>query len=370
MTTAVPSLPSQTVNLFRFEQRGAWLALAGILCTFFGLSWDIQWHADVGPDTFWTVPHLFVYAGAAFSGVASLVVILMSTARARREQAPHWISILGGRFSGAIGFFVSGFGALGFLLFGLFDQWWHLIYGFDVTLNSPPHIGLILSMIVTMVGAALIFVQGRRVHAIGFVLSIAVSVSFALPVLSFLFKELGQSWAFLLFPGMFFGLAMLMVASVTRNVWWVLGLTVLIAAFRTINWYGIPLADQVYASALGYAVKDDAKGFAYIPYLTPMLAPLAGLAVVAVLSLWRRFGWNVQVGALVAGALAGPLLFLGSPVIHLAQMPAVISVVMLITAAFGWLGWQLGVVLHYANNDLNGENPLVGSRLPRRDMTA
>lgn len=370
MTTAVPSTRSQTVKLFRFEQRGAWLALAGILCTFFGLSWDIQWHADVGPDTFWTLPHLFVYAGAAFSGLASLIVILMSTAWARRERAPHWISILGGRFSGAVGFVVSGFGALGFLLFGLFDQWWHLIYGFDVTLNSPPHIGLVLSMIVTMIGAALIFVQGRRVQAVGFVLSIAVGVSFALPVLSFLFKELDQSWAFLLFPGMFFGLALLLVASVTRNVWWVLGLTVLIAVFRTINWYGIPLADHAYASALGYVVKDDAKGFAYIPYLTPMLAPLAGLAVAAVLSFWNRSGRNVQVGALVAGALAAPLLFLGNPVIDLLQIPVVIPVIMLVTAAFGWLGWQLGVVLHYTNGDLNDDPFLTGAGLPGQDVTA
>ena len=367
MTALQSTTQASSADLYGFEQRGAWLALAGILCTFFGLSWDIQWHADVGPDTFWTVPHLFVYAGAAFSGLASLVVILMSTARARRERALHWIPVLGGRFHGAVGFVVSGFGALGFLLFGLFDQWWHLIYGFDVTLNSPPHIGLVLSMIVTMIGAALIFVQGQRVHGTGFVLSVAVSVAFALPVLTFLFRELGQVWAFVVFPGLFLGVAMLLVASVTRNLWWVMGLTLLVAAFRTINWYGIPLADQAYASILGYAVKDDAKGFAYVPYLTPMLAPLAGLGVAAVLAVWKRLGWNAQIGVPLASALVGPLLYLGSPAIHLGQTPLLIPVVMLVTAVSGWLGWQLGVVLHYANDDLR---PAAGGRAATGDVTA
>jgi hypothetical protein len=30
----------------------------------FGLAWDIRWHSLVGRDTFFTPPHLLLYAGA------------------------------------------------------------------------------------------------------------------------------------------------------------------------------------------------------------------------------------------------------------------------------------------------------------------
>ena len=53
----------------------AGFVLGGTLISLIGLTWDIQWHSDVGPDTFFTLPHLFLYAGSAFSGLASLVVV-------------------------------------------------------------------------------------------------------------------------------------------------------------------------------------------------------------------------------------------------------------------------------------------------------
>ncbi|GGJ66693.1 hypothetical protein [Deinococcus aquiradiocola] len=351
MTPDSRSLVSSAPNVPRpeFERLGAWVALLGILSTFFGLSWDIQWHVDVGPDTFWTVPHLFVYSGAALSGLASLLVVLLATARASSEAAPHWITILGGRFRGPVGFFVSGFGALAFLLFGLFDQWWHLVYGFDVVLDSPPHIGLLLSMVVTMIGAALIFVQGRQVQVWGFVTSLAVSVAFALPVFSLMMAQLEQTWAFLVFPGLFMGLALALAVSVTRQVRWALVLTLLVAAFRAINWYGVPWADTVYAHALGYTLRESAEGYAFVPALAPLLSPLVGLVVTGVLAFWRARRWNAQIGMAAALAVTGPLLFVGHPFVPVTLDPVVLAVGAAVAGAAGWLGWQLGVVIRHAN---------------------
>src|SRR5205823_13381088 len=57
--------------------------LGGTVLSLVGLTWDMQWHEDVGPDTFFTVPHLFLYAGSAVAGLASLVVVLATTSATR-----------------------------------------------------------------------------------------------------------------------------------------------------------------------------------------------------------------------------------------------------------------------------------------------
>ncbi|GGR28213.1 hypothetical protein [Deinococcus ruber] len=340
-----PPLSPFVLTRPRFERVGALLTLLGIMLSFFGLSWDIQWHADVGPDTFWTLPHLFVYSGSTLTGLACLTVSLISSSRFRTHADPSWIPVLGGRFHAPTGFVITGLGALSFLLFGLFDQWWHTKYGFDVTLNSPPHIGLLVSLLACMGGTTLMFVQGQRIRPLEFSVSVAVSLGFALPVLTFLLLEMHQNVQFVVFPVLFFSVAMLLVAAVTRTVWWVLAMTLVFAAFRTFHWYGIPLFDQLYAHSLGYEVRPDARGFAYIPFLMPMFAPLAGLTVSAVLAGWQKLGWHAATGAATAAGLAAPLLYLDGSTVHLAQTPALIPLLMVLGAAFGWVGWQLGTVL-------------------------
>jgi hypothetical protein len=62
------------------------LVTLGTVASLFGISWDIQWHVDVGPDTFYTLPHLMLYSGTAIAGITSLTVVLMTTARQRAGQ--------------------------------------------------------------------------------------------------------------------------------------------------------------------------------------------------------------------------------------------------------------------------------------------
>ena len=70
---------------------GAWVVLLGTAITTIGLSWDIQWHVEVGPDTFFTLPHLFLYSGSAVSGIASLVMVLLATSAQRAGRTwPRW----------------------------------------------------------------------------------------------------------------------------------------------------------------------------------------------------------------------------------------------------------------------------------------
>jgi hypothetical protein len=106
--------------LFRL---GALGLLLSALSGFLGGVWDIQWHEDVGPDTFFTAPHLLLYLGAAGAGLTSLAVTLMSTWWVRRgaEPDPALVPLLWRTFWAPLGFVVAGSGALVFLFFGLFD---------------------------------------------------------------------------------------------------------------------------------------------------------------------------------------------------------------------------------------------------------
>ena len=94
--TAIPNSRPQITSLEwrQFERIGAWIVLLGVFTTLFGLSWDVDWHSKVGPDTFWTLPHIFVYSGAALTGFAALTVVLLCTFSPRQAG---WISILGKR---------------------------------------------------------------------------------------------------------------------------------------------------------------------------------------------------------------------------------------------------------------------------------
>jgi hypothetical protein len=134
--------------------------LASELLIFAGTIWDIQWHQDVGPDTFFTAPHLLVYSGAMFAGLSCLAVVLACTWRARQPGAPSdpaVVPILRRTFWAPPGFILGGIGASLWLVFGLYDQWWHRIYGFDVTLESAPHTGLSLADMTTLVGCISVF---------------------------------------------------------------------------------------------------------------------------------------------------------------------------------------------------------------------
>lgn len=145
----------------------AFVMLAGTLISLSGLTWDIDWHLDVGPDSFFTLPHLLIYSGGAIAGVTSLVMVLRATAAQRKGQDPD--PTVGGRaykvlgvFAAPIGYLVGGVAAASFLLYGLYDEWWHGLYGFDVTVASPPHQGWLTSICVTMIGTAIVFAAAHE----------------------------------------------------------------------------------------------------------------------------------------------------------------------------------------------------------------
>lgn len=134
---------------------GAQLLTLALILFVAGAAWDIQWHPSVGRDRVLSSPHILLLAGIALSGLLSLALILLDSWRARRGPAvgEHNSTLVLGAFRAPIGLYMVGVGALlGTLAFPL-DDYWHTLYGIDVTLWAPFHIMIISSMVLAGVGA-------------------------------------------------------------------------------------------------------------------------------------------------------------------------------------------------------------------------
>jgi len=127
----------------RLRQVSAWLMLYLLLQAELGLAWDRQWHDLVGRDQFWIPPHIMIYTGIGAAGLIALGLVLLDTFRYRRKAAgvddTSTIRVLW-LFHAPLGFVLLGFGTLIDLLAAPFDNYWHQLYGIDVTLWSPFHI--------------------------------------------------------------------------------------------------------------------------------------------------------------------------------------------------------------------------------------
>lgn len=124
----------------------SWLivvAFAGSLSALFGGYWDDGWHTERGRDSFFILPHVFIYAGVAGIGAA---LGLWVAETARREGVRRALSRPTVRLA-AVSVAVT-------LASGPIDDIWHRALGRDAVFWSPPHM---LGIVGTMaLGAALL----------------------------------------------------------------------------------------------------------------------------------------------------------------------------------------------------------------------
>jgi hypothetical protein len=127
----------------RFRRVSLWVILYLLLQAELGLAWDRRWHDYLGRDQFWIPPHIMIYTGVGVAGLLTLIVVLVETVRYWRH-APgvddsSTISVLR-YFHAPLGFILLGFGALVDLIAAPLDNYWHELYGIDVTLWAPFHL--------------------------------------------------------------------------------------------------------------------------------------------------------------------------------------------------------------------------------------
>ncbi|TDE52828.1 hypothetical protein E1295_17965 [Nonomuraea mesophila] len=328
-----------------------------------GMVWDIQWHYDVGPDTFFTAPHLVLYSGSAIAGIASLAVVLATTMAERRGRPVDpavggaAVGVFGRTFAAPIGYLVSGVGAALFLVYGLLDEWWHGLYGFDAVIESPPHIGFLLAITLTMAGAVMVSAAAldRRWGGITAVIGLALLLGFGSIVVEGL-TAFGVSVVDLRTAGMAFLSVLVLVvgARLTGRAAGAIGISLILVALQAAFWWFCPWATRVYADAIAQPFRDVPSDVPVGPALIPMiLLPVAAVMgpVMARADDGRAVGSAMVTGGIgglvVTVAVAGQsALLLGGDT--LGELPVLVATAAVGTAlgvAAGFLGVRFAEIL-------------------------
>lgn len=292
---------------------GAWGVLLGTAVTLIGLSWDIEWHNDVGPDTFFTLPHLFLYSGSAISGFASLAMVLLASAAQRAGRpVPRLggtpIRVFGSNLTAPLGYMVAGAGAALFLLYGLLDLEWHSIYGFDAVLNTPSHVALFLSISLTMIGSIIVFAAHRdhRWGRMGIVVAIPILITFApIPTTALNNLPLPVDPTILGIVG-FGPMLLILGAALLARAGAATAIAVSLGAMQAVLWWFSPWAAHTYASAIGLPLRDGLTGRPPdLPAMMPMFLIVAAVAVEGLFWLARARGFDARKIVVLAGAVTG-----------------------------------------------------------------
>ncbi len=135
--------PGSVLSERRLRRSSALLIFFLLFQAEFGLAWDRNWHDYLGRNQFLIPPHMMSYTGMGGAGVVALFMVLIETIRYRQRKPGvdknSTIRVL--RFFYApLGFVIIGFGTLTDLAAAPLDNYWHSLYGIDVTLWSPFHL--------------------------------------------------------------------------------------------------------------------------------------------------------------------------------------------------------------------------------------
>ena len=117
-----------------------WCAALAVTSAYVGGYWDISWHRSIGRDTFWSAPHMAIYACGILAGITAGYLIFSTTFGKNAEHKDVSVRIWGLR--GPLGAFICAWGGVAMLASAPFDDWWHNAYGLDVRIISPPHMVL------------------------------------------------------------------------------------------------------------------------------------------------------------------------------------------------------------------------------------
>jgi hypothetical protein len=144
-----------------------WAALPAALITvslvtaLFGMLWDISLHIDDGRDEgpLANPAHYFILIG--LFGIFASGFIAMVLPKGRPSASA--IRIAGDWYAPLGGVLIAACGAFSLVAFPL-DDVWHRLFGQDVTLWGPTHLMLIGGAAMTLLGTAVLLVEGERAN--------------------------------------------------------------------------------------------------------------------------------------------------------------------------------------------------------------
>lgn len=140
------------------------IATTSLLIAVFGMYWDIALHVDVGRDEgpLANPAHYFILFG--LYGIFGAGVVAMALPEKAGGPGPTAIRITKDWYAPLGGVLITACGAFALIGFPL-DDVWHRIFGQDVTLWGPTHLMLIGGASMTLIGIAVLIVEGLRANA-------------------------------------------------------------------------------------------------------------------------------------------------------------------------------------------------------------
>jgi hypothetical protein len=140
------------------------MVAVSLLIALIGMYWDISLHIDDGRDAgpLANPAHYFILVGLFGVFAAGFLAVVLPEGRPSRVAVPitrSWYAPLGG----VVLLATSSFALAGFPL----DDVWHRLFGQDVTLWGPTHLMLIGGAGLSLIGHAILMVEGGQQKPIG-----------------------------------------------------------------------------------------------------------------------------------------------------------------------------------------------------------
>jgi hypothetical protein len=115
-----------------------------------GTFFDTSWHRTLARDTFWSLPHLFMYGGGVVVWVAvTTALVLASRGMLPDVGGPVWRL---GALRLPFGFALATLGVLTVIFAAPVDIWYHGYFGKDVLIWSPPHMQAVVGGMIAASG--------------------------------------------------------------------------------------------------------------------------------------------------------------------------------------------------------------------------
>jgi hypothetical protein len=256
-----------------------------------------------------------------------------------------------------VGYLIAGAGSAMFLMFGLWDQWWHGLYGFDAVLDSPPHEALFLSISVTMAGSVIVFAAAReqRWGRVGMIVAVPVMLAFSQLTLAPV-KDLHGLGDPQIVGSAFLSLLLLITAAAClRRPGTTLAIAAVLAVIQGVLWIYSPWAAHGYADLVGLPLRDYVTSRPVFPSGMPMFLILAAATVELVMWLARSRRWSMRWVPMVAGSLGSVVVAVCVPLQNIVTFgntklggstlfASTISSAV-IGALAGFLGWHVGTMM-------------------------
>ena len=135
------------------------LSAASLLVALLGMYWDISLHIDAGRDAgpLANPAHYLILAGLFGVFTAGYLAICLP----KERPGPAAVRIAGDWYAPVGGLLIAACGAFALIGFPL-DDVWPRLFGQDVTLWGPTHLMLIGGAGMTLIGQAVLLVEGMR----------------------------------------------------------------------------------------------------------------------------------------------------------------------------------------------------------------